>query len=276
MNIKVNILYLTLVFILVACNGKQSSAGDGDRPRVLIQTSFGDMVVELYNETSQHRDNFLKLAKEGFYDDLLFHRVIEGFMIQGGDPNSKNASKSKRLGDGGTGYTIPAEFVDGFYHKKGALSAARQGDNVNPEKNSSGSQFYIVQGKVWDDEMIKQLEEKQKLQAARQQMMKMYNDRMDDIKRYQKNNMQDSIMQLRIEIQETAEQQVDSSLYKINNERREIYSTLGGTPHLDGGYTVFGEVVEGLSVIDSIATIQTDKNNRPLDDIIMKMKVIKE
>ncbi|MDA3878952.1 MAG: peptidylprolyl isomerase [Prolixibacteraceae bacterium] len=276
MNIKVNILYLTLVFILVACNGKQSSAGDGDRPRVLIQTSFGDMVVELYNETSQHRDNFLKLAKEGFYDDLLFHRVIEGFMIQGGDPNSKNASKSKRLGDGGPGYTIPAEFVDGFYHKKGALSAARQGDNVNPEKNSSGSQFYIVQGKVWDDEMIKQLEEKQKLQAARQQMMKMYNDRMDDIKRYQKNNMQDSIMQLRIEIQETAEQQVDSSLYKINNERREIYSTLGGTPHLDGGYTVFGEVVEGLSVIDSIATIQTDKNNRPLDDIIMKMKVIKE
>lgn len=276
MNIKNSIFYFTMVFILVACTGKQSSAVDGDRPQVLIQTSFGDMVVELYNETPQHRDNFLKLVEEGFYNDLLFHRVIEGFMIQGGDPDSKNASPNKRLGSGGPGYTIPAEFVDDFYHKKGALSAARQGDNVNPEKKSSGSQFYIVQGKVWDDQMIEQFEEKQKFQAVRKQMMKMYNEQMNDIKRFQKNNMQDSIMQLRIKIQETAEQMVDSTLYTINSERRKIYSTIGGTPQLDGGYTVFGEVVKGLSIIDSIAVIQTDKNDRPIDDIIMKMKVIKK
>lgn len=276
MNIKIGILYLALAFIMVACNGKKSAAGDSDRPRVLIETSFGDMTVELYNETPQHRDNFLKLAEEGFYNDLLFHRVIEGFMIQGGDPDSKNASPNKRLGGGGPGYTIPAEFVDGFYHKKGALSAARQGDNVNPEKKSSGSQFYIVQGKVWNDQMIRQFEEQQKFQSARQLMMKMYNERMDDVKRYQQNNQQDSIMQLRIEIQEKAEQQVDSSLYKINSERREIYTSVGGTPNLDGAYTVFGEVVEGLNVIDSIAAVKTDRNDRPLDNIIMKMKVLKK
>lgn len=276
MNIKIGILYLALAFIMVACNGKKSAAGDSDRPRVLIETSFGDMTVELYNETPQHRDNFLKLAEEGFYNDLLFHRVIEGFMIQGGDPDSKNASPNKRLGGGGPGYTIPAEFVDGFYHKKGALSAARQGDNVNPEKKSSGSQFYIVQGKVWDEQMIRQFEEQQKFQSARQLMMKMYNERMDDVKRYQQNNQQDSIMQLRIEIQEKAEQQVDSSLYKINSERREIYTSVGGTPNLDGAYTVFGEVVEGLNVIDSIAAVKTDRNDRPLDNIIMKMKVLKK
>lgn len=276
MNIKIGILYLALAFIMVACNGKKSAAGDSDRPRVLIETSFGDMTVELYNETPQHRDNFLKLAEEGFYNDLLFHRVIEGFMIQGGDPDSKNASPNKRLGGGGPGYTIPAEFVDGFYHKKGALSAARQGDNVNPEKKSSGSQFYIVQGKVWNEQMIRQFEEQQKFQSARQLMMKMYNERMDDVKRYQQNNQQDSIMQLRIEIQEKAEQQVDSSLYKINSERREIYTSVGGTPNLDGAYTVFGEVVEGLNVIDSIAAVKTDRNDRPLDNIIMKMKVLKK
>ncbi|MBN1768272.1 MAG: peptidylprolyl isomerase [Prolixibacteraceae bacterium] len=276
MNIKISILYLALVFTMVACSGKKSNAGDSDRPQVLIETSFGDMTVELYNETPQHRDNFLKLAEEGFYNDLLFHRVIESFMIQGGDPDSKNASPNKRLGSGGPGYTIPAEFVDGFYHKKGALSAARQGDNVNPEKESSGSQFYIVQGKVWNDEMIRQFEEQQKFQSARQLMMKMYNERMDEVKRYQQNDQQDSIMQLRIEIQEKAEQQVDSSLYKINSERREIYTSVGGTPNLDGAYTVFGEVIEGLNVIDSIAAVKTDRNDRPLDNIIMKMKVLKK
>ncbi|MCF8362706.1 MAG: peptidylprolyl isomerase [Prolixibacteraceae bacterium] len=276
MNIKNSFLCLSLIVSMIACTGKKTNAGDGDRPRVLIITEYGDMLVELYNETPQHRDNFLKLAKEGFYDDLLFHRVIEGFMIQGGDPGSKNAPSGKRLGSGGPGYTIPAEIVEDIYHKKGALSAARQGDNVNPEKKSSGSQFYIVQGKTWNDDMIQQFEERQKFQATRKKTMQLYGERMDDVKRFQENNMQDSIIQLRIDLQEKAEQLVDSSMFKLNKKRREIYSTIGGTPQLDGAYTVFGEVVEGLNVIDSIAAVKTNQADRPLEDVIMEMKVIKE
>lgn len=276
MNIKNYFLYIFLVVSIIACAGKKTNAGDGDRSQVLIKTTYGHMLVELYNETPQHRDNFLKLAKEGFYDDLLFHRVIEGFMIQGGDPDSEDAPAGKRLGGGGPGYTIPAEIVDGFYHKKGALSAARQGDNVNPEKKSSGSQFYIVQGKTWNEEMLGKFEERQKFQAVRQKAMELYNQQMDDVKRFQKNNMQDSIIQMRIDIQEEAEKMIDSSMYQINNERRKIYTTIGGTPQLDGGYTVFGEVVEGLNIIDSIAAVKTNKADRPLKDVIMEMKVIKE
>ncbi|MDA3818373.1 MAG: peptidylprolyl isomerase [Prolixibacteraceae bacterium] len=276
MNIKNAFLYLIFIVSMIACAGKKTNAGDGDRPQVLIKTEYGDMLVELYNETPQHRDNFLKMAKEGFYDDLLFHRVIEGFMIQGGDPDSKNAPSGKRLGGGGPGYTIPAEIIDGLYHKKGALSAARQGDNVNPERKSSGSQFYIVQGKTWNDEMIQQFEERQMFQAMRQKAMQLYGKHMDDVKRFQENNMQDSIIQLRIDLQEKAEQMVDSSMFKLNEKRREIYSTIGGTPQLDGEYTVFGEVVEGLNVIDSIAAVKTNQADRPLEDVIMEMKVIKE
>jgi len=267
---------MILIVSMMACSGKKTNAGDSERSQILIKTAYGDMLVELYDETPQHRDNFLKLAKEGFYNDLLFHRVINGFMIQGGDPDSKNAPAGKRLGGGGPGYTIPAEIVDGLYHKKGALSAARQGDNVNPEKKSSGSQFYIVQGKIWNEEMLGKFEERQKFQAVRQKAMDLYNNQMDDVKRFQKNNMQDSIIQMRIDIQEEAEKMVDSSMYQINTERRKIYSTIGGTPQLDGGYTVFGEVVEGLNVIDSIAAVKTNKADRPLEDVIMEMKVIKE
>jgi peptidyl-prolyl cis-trans isomerase B (cyclophilin B) len=276
MNIKNYFLYIVLVVSMIACAGKKTNAGDGDRAQVLIKTTYGDMLVELYNETPRHRDNFLKLAKEGFYNDLLFHRVIKGFMIQGGDPDSKNAPSSKRLGGGGPGYTIPAEIVDGLYHKKGALSAARQGDNVNPEKKSSGSQFYIVQGKKWKEEMLSNFEERQKFQAMRHKAMQLYGERTDDVKRFQENNMQDSIIQLRIDVQEQAEKMIDSSMYQINNKRREIYTTIGGTPQLDGEYTVFGEVVEGLNVIDSIAAVKTNKADRPLDDVIMEMEVIKE
>ncbi|HKK81292.1 MAG TPA: peptidylprolyl isomerase [Prolixibacteraceae bacterium] len=276
MNIKNYFLYMILIVSMMACSGKKTNAGDSERSQILIKTAYGDMLVELYDETPQHRDNFLKLAKEGFYNDLLFHRVINGFMIQGGDPDSKNAPAGKRLGGGGPGYTIPAEIVDGLYHKKGALSAARQGDNVNPEKKSSGSQFYIVQGKIWNEEMLGKFEERQKFQAVRQKAMDLYNNQMDDVKRFQKNNMQDSIIQMRIDIQEEAEKMVDSSMYQINTERRKIYSTIGGTPQLDGGYTVFGEVVEGLNVIDSIAAVKTNKADRPLEDVIMEMKVIKE
>ena len=274
MKIKFWIANLIVVALVLACSGKATSAGDGDETKVLIKTEYGDMVVKLYNETPQHRDNFIKLVKEGYYNDLLFHRVIKDFMIQGGDPDSKNAPANKRLGSGGPGYEIPAEIVEGLYHKKGALAAARQGDNTNPERKSSGSQFYIVQGKVWTEEELKQFEEKQKFQALRTEAMKMYRDKMPEVQRLQNEGKTDSINDLRIKIQEEAEKKVDSSSYIINQERRDIYTTIGGTPHLDGAYTVFGEVVKGLNVLDSIANVQTGPGDRPLKDIKMEMKLI--
>ena len=192
--------------------------------KVRIETPYGDMVVKLYDETPKHRDNFIKLVQEGFYDNLLFHRVIENFMIQGGDPDSKGAPAGKMLGVGDVGYTVPAEFVKGLYHKKGALSAARQGDAVNPAKASSGCQFYIVQGQVYPQEMFAMFE---------------------------------------------------SRGLKLNEEQKQLYGTVGGTPHLDGDYTVFGEVIEGLDIIDKIAAVQTDRADRPVEDVWMKMRIEK-
>ena len=182
------------------------------------------VVVKLYNETPKHRDNFLKLVKDGTYNDLLFHRVINQFMIQGGDPNSRNAKPGQMLGDGELGYTIPAEFVPGLYHKKGALAAARQADQVNPEKRSSSCQFYIVQGNKWDAAKLKMVEQ-----------------------RYGKS---------------------------FSEEQAKVYATLGGTPFLDGDYTVFGEVVEGLEVVDKIAAVKCGPMDRPVEDVKMKMSII--
>lgn len=191
---------------------------------VLIETSYGNMTVELYNETPKHRDNFLKLVNEGFYDGLLFHRVINNFMIQGGDPKSKDARPGQMLGDGNLGYTVPAEFVPGLIHRKGALAAARQGDMVNPTKASSSCQFYIVQGNVWPQE---------RLQMMAQQMGKTF-----------------------------------------DKQQIETYTTVGGTPHLDYDYTVFGQVIDGLDVIDKIAAVKCGPGDRPLEDVKMKIKII--
>lgn len=271
---KQNLMIVLVTFALIACSGSKTSAGEGDEKMVLIETQFGNITVKLYNETPLHRDNFIKLANEGFYDDLLFHRVINGFMIQGGDPDSKNASADKRLGAGDPGYQIPAEIVDKYYHKKGALAAARQGDNANPERKSSGSQFYIVQGKVIDQEMIFQLEEKQKIQAERMEAMKIFREKQALIQRLQSEGKADSINFIRVQIQEEAEKSVVESMYKIDDEKSRTYTTIGGTPHLDGAYTVFGEVIDGLNVIDSIANVATDSGNRPLENVKMKMKVL--
>jgi peptidyl-prolyl cis-trans isomerase B (cyclophilin B) len=200
-------------------------------PLVRISTNYGDMVVMLYNETPQHRDNFLKLVNEGFYNDLLFHRCIKNFMIQGGDPNSRGAQPGQQLGMGGPGYTVAAEFNKDFIHKKGALSAARQGDMVNPERRSSGSQFYVVQGQKLNDAQLLQTEA--------------YINR-------------------------------KTPGFKYTDAQKEIYRTLGGTAQLDMDYTVFGEVIEGLNIIDSIAAQPTAPGDRPLKDVIMKMEVIKK
>jgi len=191
-----------------------------------IHTDYGDIQIKLYNETPKHRDNFIKLANEGYYNGTLFHRVINSFMIQGGDPDSKNAAPKVMLGNGGPAYTIPAEFMaEKYFHKKGALAAAREGDQVNPTKASSGSQFYIVQGQVYTDSVLN--------------LMENYFHR------------------------------------KFTAEQRKAYTTVGGTPHLDGAYTVYGEVVSGLEIIDKIATVKKDKNDRPLSDIKMTVEILK-
>lgn len=193
-----------------------------ERCLVEIQTDFGNMLVELYNSTPKHRDNFLKLAEEGYYNDLLFHRVISGFMIQGGDPQSRNAPAGQSLGAGGPSYQIPAEFVDSLAHVKGALAAARTN---NPEKKSSGSQFYIVQGGPVTEATLDQIE---------------------SMKRFH-----------------------------YTPEQRKAYLANGGTPHLDRDYTVFGHVIEGLDVIDKIAATPTGPQDRPKQDVKMKIIVIK-
>ncbi len=217
-------LYL-LVPNFVKAQKKSVKHIKNEEMQVKIETTKGVLIVKLYNETPQHRDNFIKLVKEKYYDGLLFHRVINAFMIQGGDPESKNAKEGQMLGNGGPNYTIPAEFNANLFHKKGALAAARTGDQMNPEKKSSGSQFYIVQGQVFNDEQLSYLSSR---------MGATYSD-----------------------------------------TQKEIYKTIGGTPHLDGAYTVFGEVVSGLEIIDTIASVKTDGNNRPLEDIrIISMTII--
>jgi cyclophilin family peptidyl-prolyl cis-trans isomerase len=218
------IAIIALFAITVVTSQAQSkkSSGASKERLVEITTDYGKMKIKLYNETPKHRDNFLKLASEGFYDGLLFHRVIKGFMIQGGDPQSKDATPDKMLGAGDVGYKVPAEFNDSLYHKKGTLCAARDG---NPEKASSGCQFYIVQGRTYTDEELNSFESR--------------------------------------------------SAIKFSEKQRNDYKTIGGTPMLDKNYTVYGEVIEGMDVIDKIAAVKTKPGDRPEQDVKMTIKVIK-
>jgi cyclophilin family peptidyl-prolyl cis-trans isomerase len=272
MKTKLSVLTILLFGVIILCGSKPA---DTEKERmVLIKTDFGDMKVKLYNETPLHRDNFLKLAGEGYYNGLLFHRVIKGFMIQGGDPDSRNAGPSKHLGGGGPDYQIPAEINDSLFHKKGVLAAARSGDNVNPERKSSGSQFYIVQGKVFTPEELQKFEDKQKFTAVRNEMMKLFKARQSEILRLQKEGKVDSIEQIKASIAEQAEKNIDASKFQLNEKKRQAYTTIGGTPFLDGDYTVFGEIVEGLNVIDSIANVQIGEADRPVKDVKMTIEII--
>ncbi len=249
---------------------------------VTIETSMGNLVVKLYNQTPLHRDNFIKLVNDKFYEGLLFHRVISNFMIQGGDPDSRNATPGTMLGNGGPGYQVTAEFRPGLFHKKGALAAARQGDNVNPEKKSSGSQFYIVQGSVFTNDQLNMMEKKMNDQLKNQLMMEYVNQSAqkalkNKIDSLVKINDQTTLNQVGLEIEsKIAHQLTPDKQFRFSEEQRKIYTTIGGTPHLDGAYTVFGEVISGIETVDKIAAVATDKNNRPVDDVkIIKMTINK-
>ena len=245
-------------------------------PLVLISTSYGDITVRLYDDTPIHRDNFLKLAREGFYDGTLFHRVIRNFMIQGGDPDSKNAAPGEHLGAGDVAYTLPAEFVyPTHFHKRGVLSAARQGDQVNPERRSSGCQFYIVWGDVYTPQQLEQFEGRMKQQRGQQIFDELAQQHLDSIRAMYGRNDQAGLTRLQQQLtEETNARLAKEPSVGFTEEQKDAYTTVGGTPHLDGQYTVFGEVVSGLDVVQQIQLVDTDSSDRPRQDIKMTVKVL--
>lgn len=244
--------------------------------QVKITTTEGDILVNLYDETPQHRDNFIKLAREGYFNGTLFHRVIKDFMIQGGDPDSKGAPAGKTLGTGGPDYTIPAEFVyPQLFHKRGALSAARLGDEVNPNRESSGSQFYIVWGKVYKASELKQMEKQMEMQQEQTIFNQLAKENRDKIMDLRRNRDRAGLQELQDElIAETKAISLEKGKPTFTDEQKEAYTTVGGTPFLDNQYTVFGEVVEGLDVVEKIQNTQTGRNDRPTTDISMTVEVV--
>ena len=242
--------------------------------KVRIQTTLGDIIARLYDETPQHRDNFVKLAKEGYYDGTLFHRVIKDFMIQGGDPDSKGAPAGKMLGVGGPDYTIEAEIKSGLYHKRGALAAARQGDEVNPERRSSGSQFYIVWGQVYNEGQLRQFSKQMEMQQMQAVFNALAKEHHDEIMQMRRERNRAGLQELQEKLAAEAEAQVKAQGAGMTDEQRAIYSTIGGTPHLDGQYTVFGEVEEGMDVVEMIQQAATARGDRPVDDIEMRVVVM--
>lgn len=242
---------------------------------VKISTPKGDIRVRLYDETPQHRDNFVKLVNEGFYNGTLFHRVIKGFMIQGGDPDSIGASAGKMLGTGGPGYNVPAEIVyPQLFHKRGALAAARQSDEVNPERESSGSQFYLVYGKVYTPQELKQMEKQMSMQQEQSIFNKLVQQNRAQILELRKARNQAGLQELQDQlIAETKKQMKELSAPKFTPEQQETYTTIGGTPFLDNQYTVFGEVESGMEVVAEIQQCATLSADRPKEDISMTMTI---
>lgn len=271
------LISFVIVTLLLGFSFKPFNNSGSDTIKVLIVTDFGAIKIKLYNETPLHRDNFVKLIKAHYYDSLMFHRIIQNFVIQGGDPDSKHAAPSEKLGNGGPGYTIPAEINPKLFHKKGALAAIRNSDFENPSKESSGSQFYIVLGSVYKESMLD-------MPAKRITKMKLFNEiitRAENktlLDKYMAFSKTDQLDSIKI-IHEMIMKQVDIELpqvklYTFSEEQIKAYTTIGGKPHLDDGYTVFGEIIEGMNIIDELAKQPVDKNGRPLTDIRMKISIL--
>lgn len=242
--------------------------------KVKIQTTLGDITVRLYDETPLHRDNFIKLAKEGYYDQTLFHRVIKDFMIQGGDPDSRTATPTQMLGTGGPDYTLPAEILPTLFHRRGALAAARQGDEVNPERHSSGSQFYITWGQVYNEGQLRQLERQLAMMAEQHHFQRLAAERKAQIMDLRRNRDREGLMALQEQL--AAEAKAASKDSGLTEAQRTAYTTVGGVPHLDGQYTVFGEVTEGLDIVERIQNCETRPGDRPVADIRILSATIEE
>lgn len=275
------ILLICLAFIaLTACNAgskRQTNHHMENEKRTLVklETTMGNITVALYNETPKHRDNFIKLVKEGVYDSTLFHQVIKQFMIQAGDPDSKNASDTAMLGSGDVGYTIPAEFNPKFFHKKGVLAAARQGDDVNPEKASSGCQFYIVTGRKFTEPQLLGMENKINEQREEALFDSLARQHMKEIYKMRKAGDNAGLLELQDTLEAQARELADKEeKFRFTPEQIKAYSTIGGAPHLDGSYTVFGEVTEGMEVVDNIEIAKTNRADRPIENIrILKASI---
>ena len=266
-----------LVTVFTACGaGSKNSTNMEKRTQVKIETTMGDIVVELYNETPKHRDNFIKLAKEGVYDSTLFHRVIRQFMIQAGDPESKHASDTAQLGGGDVGYTIPAEFEPKFFHKKGALAAARMGDDVNPERESSGCQFYIVTGRKFREAQLLDMAGQKNNARMDTIFNQLARKHMKEIYKLRKANDQDGLLDLQDKLEAQAyELYKEEEPFMFTPEQISAYSTIGGAPHLDGAYTVFGQVVSGIETVEKIEGTKTGKADRPVENVrILKATVL--
>ena len=271
------IIIAVITVMFAACGAGSKKSNDMEkRTQVKIETTMGDIVVELYNETPKHRDNFIKLAKEGVYDSTLFHRVIRQFMIQAGDPESKTANDTAMLGGGDVGYTIPAEFVPKFFHKKGALAAARMGDDVNPNRESSGCQFYIVTGRKFRESQLLDMAGQKNNARLDTLFNQLARKHMKEIYKLRKTGDDAALM----ELQDSLEAQA-YALYKeeepfmFTPEQLAAYSTIGGAPHLDGAYTVFGQVVSGMDTVEKIEGTKTGKADRPVENVrILKATVI--
>lgn len=269
-------IFLILMTILIMSDSCAMKKNQGTLVR--FETTYGEIIVKLYPETIKHHDNFVKLVNEGFYNGVLFHRVIAGFMIQAGDPGSKKAKANTLLGSGDVGYTVPAEFIYPlYYHKRGALSAARQGDETNPLKASSGCQFYIVQGKTFSDSGLDSIEANNKQKLEIKLFQEIVKTKMGEVKKYRLDHSQSKLDELRDSILSVVHAHMDKSpTYKFTEQQRLDYKNIGGTPHLDGEYTVFGEVTEGLDVVERISKAKTGSNDRPVTDIkVIKAEVIK-
>ena len=262
-----------LVIILSGCIAKKQLGSV-----VQLETTQGKIVLELYPETGKHKENFLKLVNAGYYNGVLFHRVISNFMIQTGDPNSKKAKPNTMLGMGDIGYTIPAEFkYPKYYHKRGALAAARQGDENNPKKASSGCQFYIVQGKIVSDQELDIIENSKAQKIITNRLQENLNAKKEEMKLLSKSNNKGAIDSLRSSVMKEIQLDIkNDSSYKFTSQQRRDYTKMGGTPHLDGDYTVFGEVIEGLEILTQISRQKTDRYDRPIVDVrVLKAVVLK-
>ncbi len=292
---KILLSLTTLLISLASCNAgantdsaannnptsemesNNTTAPDTSSAMVDIKTSLGDIRILLYGETPKHRDNFIKLVESDFYNGTLFHRVINKFMIQAGDPDSKGAAPGQRLGVGGPGYQIDAEIVyPKYFHKRGALAAARQGDQVNPERKSSGSQFYIVTGDVVTDSAIKQMEQQLNIGQQKQIFNQLAMKHRDKIMAMQQNQDYAGLQALQQQLLKETEAEAAKNPLKLTPEQIEAYTSVGGTPHLDNQYTVFGEIVSGMDVVAKIEQVKTDQADRPTEDVkIISMEIVK-